>query len=81
MYGGEWTADAPTASRSARVTITVNDRGGAGVARIEYGLTPSNTSGAYTKPIELPTVGRITVRAIDRGGNIEAPYPSASLAP
>lgn len=65
----------------ARVTITVDERGGAGVARIEYGLTPSNRSGVYTKPIELPAVGQVTVRAIDRAGNIEAPYPSASLAP
>jgi len=65
----------------ARVTITVNDLGGAGVARIEYGVTPSNQAGVYMKPLELPAVGRIVVRAIDRAGNIEAPYPDASLAP
>jgi hypothetical protein len=65
----------------AQVTVVVNERGGAGVARIEYGLTPSNESGVYTKPLQVPAVGRITVRAIDRAGNIEAPYPSSSLTP
>lgn len=65
----------------ARVTITVTERGGAGVARIDYGITPSNKSGVYTKPFAVPAVGEIVVRAIDRGGNIEAPYPRVSLSP
>ena len=71
----------PNGTKLARVTITASDSGGAGVARIEYGISPSHDSGVYTKPFEVPAVGRITVRAIDRAGNIEAPYPRASLAP
>ena len=71
----------PNGTTIARVTITANDTGGAGIARIEYGISPSHKSGVYTKPFEVPAVGRIAVRSIDRAGNIEAPYPRASLAP
>jgi hypothetical protein len=67
--------------RVARVMITVNERGGAGVARIEYALDASGKTGVYTAPIEVPAVGKIVVRAIDRAGNIEAPYPRVSLSP
>lgn len=71
----------PNGTKLARVTIFANDMGGAGIARIEYGISPSNESGVYTEPFEVPAVGRIAVRAIDLAGNIEAPYPRASLAP
>jgi hypothetical protein len=74
-------AGGPNGTTLARVTITANDMGGAGIARVEYGITPSNESGVYAKPFEVPAAGRIAVRAIDRAGNIEAPYPEASLAP
>jgi hypothetical protein len=73
--------DGPGGKQLARVTITASDNGGSGVARIEYGLTPSNEAGVYTKPIEVPAVGQIVVRAIDRAGNIQAPYSRVSLAP
>jgi hypothetical protein len=65
----------------ARVTITATDAGGAGVGRIEYGLSPSGKPGVYRAPFEVPAVGRITVRTIDRAGNVQAPYARASLAP
>jgi hypothetical protein len=67
--------------RVARVTITSEDRGGAGIARVEYALDASNTSRLYTGPFEAPAVGRVIVRAIDRAGNIEAPYARVSLRP
>jgi hypothetical protein len=65
----------------ARITITATDRGRSGMGRIEYGLRPSNRTGVYTGPFEVPAVGTITVRAIDRAGNIQAPYTRASLGP
>ena len=65
----------------ARITITATDSGGAGVGRVEYGLSTSDRPGVYTGPFEVPAVGRITVRAIDRAGNIQAPYARASLKP
>jgi hypothetical protein len=71
--------DDATGRRVARVTITAEDRGGAGIARIEYALDASDRSGVYTGPFEAPAVGRVIVRAIDRAGNIQAPYARASL--
>jgi len=70
-----------TGKTVARVTIKANDRGGAGIARIEYALDASNRSSVYTGPFVAPAVGRVIVRAIDRVGNIEAPYPRISLNP
>jgi hypothetical protein len=71
----------PTGQMLARVTITATDRGGAGVARIDYALVASGKEGQYTGPFEAPAVGRIVVRAIDRAGNVEAPYQRVSLSP
>jgi hypothetical protein len=71
----------PTGQLLARVTITATDRGGAGVARIDYALVASGKEGRYKGPFEAPAVGRIVVRAIDRGGNVEAPYQRVSLSP
>jgi hypothetical protein len=67
--------------RLARVTITSEDSGGAGIARIEYALDASNRTDVYTGPFEAPAVGRVIVRAIDRAGNIEAPYVRVRLDP
>jgi hypothetical protein len=68
-------------SMVARVTITAEDRGGAGIARVEYALDASDTSSVYAGPFEAPAVGRVIVRAIDRAGNIEAPYARVPLRP
>jgi hypothetical protein len=68
-----------TGEKVVRVTITADDRGGAGIARIEYALDASNRSGVYTGPFEASAVGRVIVRAIDRAGNIEAPYVRVRL--
>ncbi len=65
----------------ARVTIKATDRGGAGVERIDYALVASGKAGEYSRPFEAPAVGRIVVRAIDRVGNVEAPYQRVSLSP
>jgi hypothetical protein len=71
----------PTGRTLARVTITAADRGGAGVARIDYALVASGRAGEYSGPFEAPAVGRIVVRAIDRAGNVESPYKRVSLTP
>jgi hypothetical protein len=63
------------------VTITAEDHGGAGIARIEYALDASNTSKVYTGPFEAPARGRVIVRAIDRASNVEAPYARVALDP
>ena len=68
-----------TGKKVARVTITADDRGGAGIARIEYALDASDRSGVYTGPFEAPAVGQVIVRAIDRAGNIQAPYTRVRL--
>ena len=68
-----------TGKRIARVTITAEDRGGAGIARIDYALDASDKSGVYTGPFEAPAVGQVIVRAIDRAGNIQAPYTRVRL--
>jgi hypothetical protein len=66
--------------RMAKVTVTAKDQaGGSGVARIQYALSSTNTSGVYTSPLTLPAEGKIIVRAIDRAGNIEAPYQFVPL--
>jgi hypothetical protein len=65
----------------ARVTITATDRGAAGIARVDYALVASGKAGEYTGPFDAPAVGRIVVRAIDRAGNVEAPYQRVSLSP
>ncbi len=70
-----------TGQRLARVTITATDNdGGSGVDRIEYALDASDTSGVYTSPLTVPVTGNIIVRAIDRAGNVEAPYQVVRLA-
>ncbi len=70
-----------TGRRMANVTITATDNaGGSGVDRIEYALDASDASGVYTSMLTLPVNGNIIVRAIDRAGNIEAPYQVVRLA-
>jgi hypothetical protein len=68
-----------TGQTVARVTITAEDRGGAGVARIQYALDASGRTGVYTEPFEAPAAGRVIVRAIDRAGNSETPLARARL--
>jgi Ca2+-binding RTX toxin-like protein/pimeloyl-ACP methyl ester carboxylesterase len=65
----------PTGGIRARVTVNASDgEGGSGVARIEYALDASDTSGVYASPIDVPATGNVIVRAIDAAGNVEAPY-------
>jgi len=65
----------------ANVTITATDEtGGSGVDRIEYALDASSTSGVYTSTVTVPATGKIIVRAIDRAGNVEAPYQVVRLS-
>jgi hypothetical protein len=69
-----------TGRRMAKVTITAKDEpGGSGVARIEYALNATNTSGTYSSTLTIPARGKIIVRAIDRAGNIETPYQFVPL--
>ncbi|MGZ4389428.1 MAG: chitobiase/beta-hexosaminidase C-terminal domain-containing protein, partial [Gaiellaceae bacterium] len=67
-------------SWQAEVTIAATDEpGGSGVDRIEYALDASDRSGTYTGPLTVPADGNIIVRAIDRAGNVEAPYRVVAL--
>lgn len=60
--------------RFAHVTMTATDEGGSGVDRIEYALDSSETVALYDGPFTVPAYGELYVRAIDRAGNVEAPY-------
>jgi hypothetical protein len=70
-----------TGRRMANVTMTAADNaGGSGVDRIEYALDATDVSGVYTSMLTVPVDGNIIVRAIDRAGNVEAPYQVVRLA-
>jgi pimeloyl-ACP methyl ester carboxylesterase len=64
-----------------RVTLSATDTGGSGVARIEYAIDATGSSGTYTGPFVAPTKGNLYVRSIDGAGNIESPYLTVSLKP
>jgi pimeloyl-ACP methyl ester carboxylesterase len=67
-------------SARVHVTITATDTGGSGVDRIEWGYQPQDTDGTYTgTPLDLPAAGTVTVRGIDRAGNVEFIYPVVTL--
>lgn len=61
------------------VTVEASDRGGAGVDRVEYGLDPSGRAGSYDGPFVVPATGELHVRAVDRAGNVSAPYVTVRL--
>jgi hypothetical protein len=69
-----------TGRRMAHVTMTAADDGGSGIARIEYALDATNTAGVYAEMLTVPVDGNVIGRAIDRAGNIEAPYQVVRLA-
>jgi pimeloyl-ACP methyl ester carboxylesterase len=72
--------DAATQTRLARVRISATDEGGSGVDRIEYAFDATDTGGVYADTLTVPADGHVIVRAIDRAGNIEAPYQVVRLA-
>jgi hypothetical protein len=68
-------------ARHATVTINATDNaGGSGIDHVDYALDATNASGVYTSPLTVPVDGNIVVRAIDRAGNVEAPYQVVRLA-
>jgi pimeloyl-ACP methyl ester carboxylesterase len=66
-------------SHRARVTVTATDTGGAGVDRIEWAYDPDATTGTYTGTLDLPDTGTVYLRAIDKAGNVQAPYTTVTL--
>lgn len=64
---------------TAHVTMSATDTGGSGVDRIEYALDATEETGVYGGPFEVPAVGLMVVRAIDRAGNVESPYQIIAL--
>lgn len=65
----------------AMVEVTVNATdSGSGVAQVDYGLDPSGTAGVYTGPFVVPADGTVNVRAVDRAGNVTAPYVRVPLS-
>lgn len=66
--------DPATNRKVAEVTINSTDEGGSGVERVEYALDASERSSVYQGPVIVPAHGELYVRAIDRAGNVEAPY-------
>jgi lysophospholipase L1-like esterase len=61
-------SSASVAAGAATVTATDN----AGVAGIEYRLTPSGPFTRYTGPVPLAAGATMTFRAVDVNGNVEA---------
>lgn len=65
---------APDGQRLVEVTVEATDRGGSGVDRVDYALDTSTSSAEYTGPFIVPAGGTLHVRAVDRAGNVSAPY-------
>lgn len=65
---------APDGQRLVEVTIEASDRGGSGVDRVDYALDTSTSSAVYSEPFVVPAEGTLHVRAVDRAGNVSAPY-------
>ncbi len=56
------------------VTIEASDQGGSGVAAIQYALDATGESNVYNDTFRAPALGELYVRAVDKAGNVEAPY-------
>lgn len=72
-------ATRPRGRDEVEVTVDASDRGGAGVAQVEYALDASDTSATYDGPFVAPARGTLIVRAVDRAGNVTAPYVRVPL--
>jgi len=70
----------PDGRRMAEVMVVARDRGnGSGVARVDYGLDPTGQGGEVDGRLLVPAEGVIHIRAVDRAGNVEAPYQTVDL--
>lgn len=63
-----------------QVSLDAQDRGGSGLAEIEWALQDGDTSSVYTGPFVVPAQGTLVVRAVDRAGNVTAPYTRVPLS-
>ncbi|HEX9697047.1 MAG TPA: hypothetical protein VGB64_12145 [Actinomycetota bacterium] len=64
--------------RMARIIALATDEG-SGVDRIEYALDATEQQGLYSAPLVVEAKGEVFLRAIDRVGNVEAPYQAITL--
>lgn len=64
-----------------RVSIRASDRGGSGVDLVEYAVETGRAAaaGVYARPFVVPARGTLHVRAVDRAGNVSAPYQRVPL--